>query len=451
MPGRLHQSNNPASEPVSGAAPVGVELPPYEPPKFPLNPTAQRSFAQLSNDAQLNALRKRLEESRKMLANDAGIINDCLTSREARTKKRRNEAGDTQSDQEVDQQLVAFRDKVEKMTKRMDESVRKMIDNQHGIQAAFTGLKDVADRARDNTATQIGTQLRSQTQNQRRRARDDAAAEDVSEDDQDEEYQDFTPTDPSGGTQNVDPPIKRFQQETEDSKTRYQSHSLSARYCREPDYVNFKRVVHDARYPNDEKALPDPSMWFEEEGGAPAPGVTTRSHRHNGEDSDDDDDDIAVQRAKVSTKCPITLTEFQDPVTSRKCNHSFEKGAIFELMSQSVQKGRVKCPVGGCREELTKADLLRDEVLMRKIKRLQRARALEEEEGGDGNEMRHAEVIGSDDDDNDDDENENAVDIDEVLKEEPAATANQRPQSTQTQGSTRSSGVTDLSGSGNMS
>ena len=73
----------------------------------------------------------------------------------------------------------------------------------------------------------------------------------------------------------------------------------------------------------------------------PAPNVppttttTAAENNHGGEDDEDDDDDIAIAREKTSLKCPITLLPFRVPVTSRKCPHSFEKEAIFGMISQS--------------------------------------------------------------------------------------------------------------------
>ena len=126
------------------------------------------------------------------------------------------------------------------------------------------------------------------------------------------------------------------------------------------------------------------------EGQAPAPGVTTRA-RPNEDDEEDEDDDIAVSRATISTKCPLTLQEFKQPLSSKKCPHSFESEAILSMLSTSNARegGRpngkrvVQCPVTGCAQELSREDLHKDAVLIRQIKRIQRAKQLEQEEQDD--------------------------------------------------------------------
>ncbi|KAI7123220.1 hypothetical protein KC352_g32570, partial [Hortaea werneckii] len=90
------------------------------------------------------------------------------------------------------------------------------------------------------------------------------------------------------------------------------------------------------------------------------------------------------------------------------------------------RNGQAQCPVSGCRETLRKSDLEVDRVIVRQIKRIQRARLLEEngsggfeddeEEGGRGNGLtqRNAAVI-------EDEDEEDAEDVDKVLGSQPAA------------------------------
>ena len=75
------------------------------------------------------------------------------------------------------------------------------------------------------------------------------------------------------------------------------------------------------------------------------------------------EDDIAIARERISTRCPLTLREFDDPITSRKCPHTFEKSAIFGLIesippsngrrganSSNNASKQVNCPITGCHE-----------------------------------------------------------------------------------------------------
>jgi hypothetical protein len=144
------------------------------------------------------------------------------------------------------------------------------------------------------------------------------------------------------------------------------------RYSSHNDYIHFKRMVHDARYGDDGPPLPAPKFWFSERG-SPAPGLTSTQHRN------DSDDDIAIERETISTRCPITLQNFKDPVTSTKCPHSFEGEAILQMIKQSGARigsrgdRAVQCPVTGCEQMLSAQDVRPDPILVRKIRRIQKA------------------------------------------------------------------------------
>lgn len=332
-----------------------------------------------------------LADAQKALSEVAAEINDRLTERETKlSKKRKAQTTEPTSEDaenganEGEQNLDELRDKVSRMTTRMDESMRKMIDGQHSVQDIKASIAATATDARLNASTQASTQAAS-TQRRRRRGREEG--EDGEEGDE-EEYQDFEPTDPRGGTQPQKSALETFRAKIDDSKTRYQAHSLTDRYADNNAYRDFKRVVHDARHPTGDVPMSHQNEWFDE-GQAPAPGMTTRAR--NGDEEEDSDDDLAVSRTTISTKCPLTLTEFKKPLTSKKCPHSFEAEAILSLINGStahVGGGRsgektVQCPVSGCSQSLTKSDLHTDAVLVRQIKRLQRSRELDEEDADD--------------------------------------------------------------------
>lgn len=131
-----------------------------------------------------------------------------------------------------------------------------------------------------------------------------------------------------------------------------------SRYATHNNYVGFKRIVHDALHPGDDAPpVPHPDTWFPESPHASNSGQarTRNARNHHQTDADLSDDDIAIAREKTSLKCPITLLPFRDPVTSKKCPHSFEKEAILSMISQSgarvggMRRGEgeraVKCPV----------------------------------------------------------------------------------------------------------
>ena len=362
---------------------AGNELPPYEKPSFPLNPAAQRALEQLRRAHDLKNLKHGFPEAQAALSTTAGDINDRLYQKELAAKKRRTErersgSEEAEAGDEIERSLEVFREKVERMTQRMDESMRKMIDGRHSTQSINDSLAAISSDARTNAATQAST-LQARTQ----------------------QYEDFQPTDPTAGTQDQPTPIESFKSKMEDAKTRYQSYTLNERYANDNDYRNFRRVVNDAKHPDGDVQLAHHSEWFEEAGTA-APGMTGRG-RADDED-EDEDDDIAISRTTISTKCPLTLQEFVSPLSSTKCPHSFEAEAISNMISRSPTR-EVRCPVSGCSQMLKQADLHSDAVLIRRIRRLQRAKELEQEEadeGEDGGDGDGPTVIDDDADDVDD-------------------------------------------------
>lgn len=386
MATRLRQQS---AAPSNATGRSNASLPEYEPPSFSLNPTAQRELAALIQKSNLRKLEEHLKEAQASVSNAAADVNDRLSEAEKASKKRKAkevENGDqNEGAEDAEKSLEELRDKVDRMTQRMDESMRNLIDGQHGVQAMKESVDSTADFARVNASTQASTQGRTQTQRRRRRT-EDGDGEDGEED---EDYADFEPTDPAANTQAQRSAIDNFRRDVENAKTRYQAHSLTARYAENNEYKQFRRVVHDARHHDGAVPLANPSEWFPE-GERPAPGVTTRAAA--AEADDDDDDDIAVSKASISTKCPLTLQEFKDPLSSTKCPHSFEREAILSMISgaaarpvegKSRAEKAVQCPVSGCSKVLTRGDLETDKVLVRKIKRIQEAARLEEEENED--------------------------------------------------------------------
>ncbi len=270
---------------------AGNEPLPYEKPSFPLNPAAQRALEQLRRAHNLRSLENGFLEAQAAIAITAGEINDRLYQKELAAKKRKADqqqasSADAEDGDEIDRSIEEFRDKVERMTQRMDESMRKMIDGRHSTQSIQESLAAASRDARTNAATQASTQ-QARTQ----------------------QYEDFQPTDPAAGTQDQPTSIDAFRSKMEDAKTKYQTFSLNARYADNNEYRDFRRVVHDARHPDGDAQLPHHSEWFEESGTA-APGMTARGRV--GENDEEDDDDIAIYRATISTKCPLTLARICD-------------------------------------------------------------------------------------------------------------------------------------------
>lgn len=100
---------------------------------------------------------------------------------------------------------------------------------------------------------------------------------------------------------------------------------------------------------------------------------------------DDEDSDLEIAQEKQSYQCPLTMKMFETPVTSTVCPHSYEKSAIEHYLKSSG--GKAGCPVTGCSQTLTLAELKPDPVLKRDVKRAtaiaQRVRQEEEDKGED--------------------------------------------------------------------
>lgn len=432
MPSRARQSTASVT-PSPSQRSTATQANFYERPQFTLNPDGQRALADLTRRHNLKQLEKKYNDSKDAIQNSAAEINERLNNKEVAGRKLRSRQQASQNGevdgvmQTAEEELEQMRAKVESMTKRMEEGMRKMIDGRLAVEQMKDAVASAADSARAEASTQA-SMLASRSQARRRRGGDD-------EENEEEEYQDFTPTDPAGGTQAVPSVSEGWTKKLDDEKIKYQNLTLAQRYARNNDYIEFKQIVHGSRYPEGEVELPHASAWFDENGAAPQPGVTGAG------DDEDEDDDIQIQRTKTSTKCPLTLQEFKDPLTSSKCKHSFEASAITEMINNSHetvggQPGRggrtnggqkaVRCPVPSCDHMLTKNDLHKDKTIMYHIARLQRARRLEEEEDdddeGDGSSGRQrVNLIESDAPDIDD-----YVDEPQVMKKEPRGTARSR-------------------------
>jgi hypothetical protein len=406
----------------------------YEPPIFTLNPKAQRALADLTRKHNLKLLDNKFEHARDAIQNSAAEINERLNNKEVAGRKLRQrqqaaQNGDTDAAMAAaEADLEQMRAKVESMTKRMEEGMRRMIDGRIAVEQMKNSIASAAESARAEASTQAST-LATRSQARRRRGGDD-------EDDEEDDYEVPTPTDPDAGTQAVASVSEGWMNKLDDQKIKYQNLSLGQRYAKDNDYITFKRIVHESRFPDGEVEMPHASAWFTASGAAPQPGVT-------GDGGDEDsDDDIQIQRTKTSTKCPLTLQEFRDPVTSSKCKHSFEASAIMEMIQHSHEtvggqpasrsraaaggEKTVRCPVASCDHMLTKNDLHKDKTIVYQIARLQRARRLEEEDEGDeevngGNGRERVDLIDSDAPDVDDYDEEPPL-----MKREPRGTGRPR-------------------------
>lgn len=270
----------------------------------------------------------------------------------ARRKKKWDAGKDVENRDDEERDMAELQAKVDDATAKLEESMRAVIDSgvaAQRIDETLDWLRTHAPRTLEDEyrtqMTQRQTQRQSQTQaeSQRGRTQNEDADGDVDMD----EGPTPGPTPLDGSRVALTGASELFASRMQREKDAYTSLSLTARYARNNDYRDFKRVVHDAKYGDDGPTLGHEDTWFTERG-SPAPGITDNTQQ--GEF--DDDDDIVVGKATISTRCPITFQQFKEPYSSNKCPHTFEKNAILEMVRRGPHRigneKAVECPVSGC-------------------------------------------------------------------------------------------------------
>jgi hypothetical protein len=274
-----------------------------------------------------------------MLRDHAGYI-------ERRQKKW--DVGKSLDDKDEEESIMAeLQTNVDGATTKLEESMRAVIDSgvaAQRIEEALEWLRNTAPgRSADEYRTQM-TQRETQRQTQTQAASQRAQNEGDDEDMDDRPTPGPTPLD--GSRVALTGASELFADRMQRDKDAYTSLSYTARYARNNDYREFKRTVHDAKYGDEGPTLGHEDTWFNESG-SPAPGITDTRRGDL-----DDDDDIVVDKATISTRCPITYQQFKDPYTSTKCPHTFEKNAVLDMIRSGGHRvdgqRAIECPVNGC-------------------------------------------------------------------------------------------------------
>jgi hypothetical protein len=307
---------------LGGPSSTGPTAPDYEPMQYPLTPAAQNALNALKRTHQLSGLQRHFKQANFFLAECGSEIQEAYIAKKETVERQRSaaERRGEEMDEEAEAQLEGLKRKVDQMTSRMEENTRSTIDGERAIQDIEQAL---------TFAIQIPTVSRNRTQRTTQQNSFDPTLPDATEDDS-QEVADVGPG-----------PAALFKQQLDHKKLQYSSLSMQTRYAEHNDYIGFKRSVHDGMYPGGEVPLPSASRWFRE-GGSPPPGTAPTQQ------DVDSDEDVAISGEKISIKCPLTLREFVNPITSTKCPHTFEKSAILEMIRLAPSR-KVQCPVGGCR------------------------------------------------------------------------------------------------------
>ncbi|MCJ1392883.1 hypothetical protein MMC18_005755 [Xylographa bjoerkii] len=354
-------------------------LPPiYQAPAHPLNDSAQRALQNLIRAHDLKRLKSHLQAVNDTLSNAAADINDRSYQRHARqqktrTKRQQQGLDDTEEDQERERAYERLEAEANDLTMKMEGKVRDIIDIEAHVQAVEEVLGEVHGNVVAGGGIIAPTQstLGASQFRQRRRA----AGSDTEEEDD---------ASLDGAQENIGP-AGLLKRKLEEHDERYGGLPLRTRYAQHNSYVHFRRLVHDATHPGtDAPPLPNASTWFPADPSDPRQSGQSPTQRSKSPENEESDIEIASER--ITVKCPLTLLPMRDPLSSKKCPHSFEKAAILDMLSRSTnwvggtgrrgggtQERAMKCPV--CEEMLTISDLYTDPVLIRKIKRLQAAQA----------------------------------------------------------------------------
>ena len=387
-----------------------------QPLRAPLNDHAISSLKELAKDrSRTIKLAKYLKDASEQLAQTVDQLNEAGYYRRIkyeRQRKRRDgqEDGDNAADQEHEQ----FQKKVESLTNKMDMSIRAIVDDQVWLEDLPDVIKETVNKAgQSSTQTQQSSFDPTPMRSGRRTIADEDEDEEEEEDENNRILETQSAPHPSDAPHILLAAALQKQNKTWSTKT------PTEKYAHHNFYTGFKRLLYDALHPGEEQPpMPDPGLWFAAEEGREV--ISSQRHRSGGSDSEGSDFEIASETTRI--KCPITLLPFQDPVTSRKCKHSYEKEAILNMLRASkdhvpldqeqlvelsqishrgerarrekeMQVRMVKCPE--CNVPLTEGDLEPNLPLKRRVQRLlsraqQRNRAetatsdVDEDEDDDG-------------------------------------------------------------------
>ncbi|KAL2797698.1 zinc-finger of the MIZ type in Nse subunit-domain-containing protein [Aspergillus keveii] len=454
-------------------------LPDYQAPVGPLAEVGRTALVTLLRSSALRQLKTHVQHAELKLTESAGEVNERLTDATVRLKRKREKArerdvsrsmteagdGDAEGNEARDRmdvdggdadggheeevaRLKEFEEKVRGVTEKLDGSMRTAIDSEVKIDALGVVLNGLQREAEANAAAGGGTQIPRQRRRRTRRAGSD---EEEAEDEGD--LYEATPEAEEGDDEHS--LTRKLEERMAKDHEKWEDLSLTERYSENNSYIGFYRIIHEAKHPGDDPPpVPHASIWFshledpnarssKRRNSSSAP--TRRNTRQQRQRSaSTDSDDLAIERERISLKCPLTLLLFKDPVTSTKCPHSFERAAITDMISRSgltvpapadsgsggrPRRARaVKCPV--CSEVLTANDLREDLVLLRRVRRAEAALRREREEEEDDelgfSQRRRGRqsgvTLGSDDEDSSGgDRRGNRMDVDQVrIKQERA-------------------------------
>ena len=350
-------------------------------PTFPLDHAAQQLINNLQTGRQTDPLLKHLKNAAEKLSQAASQLNERGMEFSTARVRKRNQMKAKEDHMESDEEAedLDFDRRVQDLTDRMEASIRAIIDEQAAVSDANTALKGIIAA---NRIAISASQHQAQRSNQRARRNLDNEEDDNEQLDEEEDEE-----------PQFDAASKVWIEKLQEQAARWRSMSNTERYAQSNDYKGFYVGVYWAKNPGED--VPDPpheSLWFADDSEAPFSSTQFQLPPTQ----QDEDSDVEVARERRSYKCPITLLTFEDPVSSEKCPHSYEKKAFLEFLKNSTDviltpeqeadvagmpRGRqqarrldigrqcIRCPVVGCEHRLTKDDVKPDSVLKLRVQR----------------------------------------------------------------------------------
>ncbi|KAJ6788454.1 hypothetical protein PWT90_08632 [Aphanocladium album] len=353
------------------ATPAPSGLPEYEPLEYALDDDARRALEELSTNRKQGRYTRNLKASTANMGNVVSYMQEQLYKRRAHLanqRRRRQDDEDAEDGREdldaLEQHLDEYARSVDENSREAEATLRLLIDQQFALEDEGKIIGEIYTDATNAQAEENTRQF--QKQRRREEAIEIAQANGEPIPPEEEDDQDDKPPRPEST-------LDSFRQRQADKRREYERLSVHERYAVNNDYASFKKQWHDAAQGEDGPPLSDASRWFGADGAPILPTAAPRTGRgrsRTAEQGDDSDDDIAVAREVTSLRCPLSLQEFVEPYSNKKCKHTFEKSAILDYLPATAQ---VQCPETGCSQLFTRADFAHDFYLDHAIlRRLQR-------------------------------------------------------------------------------
>lgn len=411
-PGRLLQNSRRRAETPSGSAPgrhqavpASDELPPYEPPSQPLNDAARRALAQISNNRGSRKFDDHLKKSTELIRDAVGATNDraweSYALMQQRIQKLAQKGEDkAEADIEAEQYVEKLGENVSGVTRELEAALRDIIDYRVELEdepVVLDMVRGELELQAQNWRPREAVKRRKKKESRPSAAgipdeamdEDGNAEEEVGEEEEDAEQSEMRGADGNSAITGVNEVLQKVRE----SKTQdWTGMDMAERYATHNDYILFKRTLHDAQHPNDDATLPHASAWFDPDGRPVLSKV--------GEDADaageEEDDELQIAGEVRTFRCPLSLRMIDEPYSSSKCKHTFDKTAIADYLKDGQEKQcpetgcnqvsrnrapcHLQCELTWCKQMLRLSDFFLDKILLRKIKRQQLLDAQKEKE-----------------------------------------------------------------------